>query len=148
MAATMLLQVIARHGRWNLPEAMFGAYLQFFKPEALLTAAGWPGASEKDFGLFWAPRFCVQVPESLIYHLFPWLAGCKEGLQELGAHATPSQNSAPTLIKYLAAVLVQDSLELMDCAPDNPVHQYLSAHEDFQCVPVLNDCVVHFCWSN
>ena len=130
-----------RHGRWNLPEALFGSYLQFFKPEGLLASAAWPGATEKDFGLFWAPRFCVQVPDSLIKHLYPWLEDWEEALQELGADAKPSQKAAPAFVKYLAAVLVQDTLELVDAAPDNPLHKFLSAHDDFQCALGTELCI-------
>ena len=103
-----MLQVIMRHGRWQFSTAMFQSYLMFFKIEGLLASGSWPGAAEKDFGMFFSPRFCVEVPESLIAYVFPWYDSFRQAVADLGEDAQPSELSLLKVIPYLATVLVQD----------------------------------------
>ena len=131
-------QVIARMGRWNqAAAAMFQSYLMFFKPEGLLASGSWPGALEKDFGMFWAPRFCVEVPRSLIEYLFPWLVSLEQEVDDLGADAQPSHLAAPKVVAFAGSVLVQDALDLAPRFPDNLVHKHLLANDEFRCVCCL-----------
>lgn len=58
-------------GRW-LHQAMFKSCLLFFRPEGLLAAGGWPGAATRDFGQFFAERFCVKVGTHFQDLLFPF----------------------------------------------------------------------------
>ena len=120
--------------------AMFQSYLMFFKHEGLLAAGGWPGAAEKDFGMFWAPRFYVEVPRSLIDYLFPWLAALEQEAADLGADALPSQLSVPKVVAYLGNVLVQDSLDLAERFPDNLVHKHVLLNEEFRWLLFLLKC--------
>ena len=53
-------------------------------------------------------------------------------VKDMGAAATPSVISIPKLLRYLALVLVQDSLVLADKYPHNPVHEYLVGHPVFE----------------
>ena len=50
----------------------------------------------------------------------------------MGNRATPSMTSIPKLLRYLAVVLIQDSLVLAEKYPNNPVHQYLLGHPVFE----------------
>ena len=132
--ACMWLQVIMRHGRWQFSTAMFQSYLMFFKIEGLLASGNWPGAAEKDFGMFFAPRFCVEVSPSLIACVFPWFETFRQAVAELGRDAQPSHLTLVKVIPYLATVLVQDSLELAasERYAEDPVHKYLRADEEFR----------------
>ena len=119
---------------------MFQSYLMFFKHEGLLASGSWPGAAEKDFGMFWASRFCVEVPRTLIDYLFPWLADLEQETADMGEAALPSHLSAPKVVAYLASVLVQDSLDLAERFPDNVVHKHLLCNDEFRCAVSLLFC--------
>jgi hypothetical protein len=43
-------------------------YLRFFKPEGLLSAAGW---SKDQMSGFFSERFCIDVPPELVAALLP-----------------------------------------------------------------------------
>lgn len=65
----MLLQLIARLGRW-LRTALNQSYLRFFKPEGLLSAAGF----DKDrLEGYFDERFCLDVCKELVHIVFPFL---------------------------------------------------------------------------
>ena len=113
--------------------AMFQSYLMFFKHEGLLASGAWPGAAERDFGLFFAPRFCVEVPRSLIDYIYPWLAALEQEVADLGDAAQPSHLSAPKVVAYLASVVIQDSLDLAERFPDNRLHKHLLCNDEFRC---------------
>ena len=51
------------------------AYLRFFKPEGLMVAGGW-GANQ--LSGFFAERFCIEVPDTLVNTLLPCLATLRE----------------------------------------------------------------------
>ena len=131
--------------------AMFQSYLMFFKPEGLLAAGSWPGALERDFGMFWATRFCVEVPRALIDYIFPWLTNLEAEVVNLEADALPSHLAAPKVVAYLGSVLIQDSLDLAERFPENLVHKHLLAHDDFRCNTALfacckpESCMCHIC---
>lgn len=66
------MQAIQRLGNW-LHQANYTSYLVFFKPEAVYSAAGWSGAVSGDLRGFWHERFYVNVSDSLICHVYPFL---------------------------------------------------------------------------
>lgn len=72
------LQVIQRMGHWLLDVLGTSYITPAFAPEAMLSLAYWPGAVQKDFGNFWAERFCVAFPNRLIYWLMPQLERLEE----------------------------------------------------------------------
>jgi hypothetical protein len=73
----------------------------------------------------------VEVPDELIYLVFPCLREVEESLVRLGKKARASMLSIREDLKYLAVVVVQDAFELTDDGPgkyifnDHPVHQML-----------------------
>ena len=136
-----MLQTIQRLGRW-LRDALYKSYLRFFKPDGLLSLGGWPGAAQKRFErAFWHERFMVEVPEELIYWVYPFLKDIEEDLKVLGSKAKNSMKSIKEVLQYLAVVLVQDALELTSMEQegsrfifnDHPVHKLLMEHQLFRC---------------
>ncbi|KAK9829977.1 hypothetical protein WJX72_008999 [[Myrmecia] bisecta] len=101
--------VIGRTGKW-MYQAMYKSYLMFFKPEGLLGVGEWPGAAQKDFTQFWRPEFLLEVPDDLIYVVFPHLRRLEEVVKELGRKAGNSVKAAPHVYRYLATVVIQDAL--------------------------------------
>lgn len=61
------------------------------------------------------------------------------GGQELKAR--PSKRNLPQLLRYLAMVAVQDSLELADRFPGHPVVNLLLNQESFRCARPLLACL-------
>jgi hypothetical protein len=124
------VQVVARMGKW-IYQAMYKAYLLFFKPEGLLAMGGWPNAGKGETQMYWHPRFMAEVSEQLLHHAMPFIKGLKEAVQELGLAARPSMRSAIAAMEYLGLVVVQDALELASVYPDHPVHKHLMEHHVF-----------------
>lgn len=123
-----LLQTIARFGRW-LRDALHQSYLRFFKPDGLMAVAGWD--TTEGLGTYFQERFCVEVPQILKEVVFPFMPGFAKAVKELGLSADPSMQSMVPLLDYLATVVVQDSLELAEEFPENPVHKLLLHEEEF-----------------
>lgn len=135
-----MLQTIHRLGRW-LKDALYKSYLRFFKPDGLLSLAGWPQAVQKRFErAFWTERFMVCVCEELVTVVFPFLPRLRQELQQLGAAATASMRSIVEVLQYSGVVLVQDALDLtsglvggdIHVYKSHPVHKLLLAHPLFQ----------------
>lgn len=126
---------IMRMGNWS-HDTMYKHYLYFAPTDGLLAAGGWPGAESKNYGNYFHERFMVEIPEALIYYVYPWLKDLDEDLAKMGDSAGTSVRSAALLWRYLAHVLVQDSLELVGLYPDQRVHIFLMANPEF--VKLLN----------
>jgi hypothetical protein len=119
-------------GKW-VYQAMYKAYLLFFKTEGILGMGGWPNAAQGETQMYWHERFMVQVPVELLHHVMPFVKGLKEAVAELGDNAKPSMRSVVAAMEYLALVAVQqDALELAEEYPDNLVHQQLMGSEAFR----------------
>jgi hypothetical protein len=131
---------------------MYQSYLKFYKIEGLLAMGGWPNAAQKDLTTFWHERFHAPVSEELITLVFPFLQGLEEIVATMGERATNSMRSAPRVLRYLAGVVVQDSLELAEKYPAHPVHQCLMQNAAFRyvvsysvyCPPVQSAVMSHF----
>jgi hypothetical protein len=122
------LQSIQRLGGWNLATYQTSYLLASLKPECLLVLNFWlegPG----ELNIFWRPNFMVKVPQELIDYLTePWLSEFRQKVEAaLAAHAQVPQAALGfvRLVSYLMHVVVQDSLELAEEFPDNPVHKLL-----------------------
>ena len=106
-----------------MDEVMYKSYLPFYKPEGLLGSGDWP--IDKPHGLFWAPRFMVEIPERLFDLIYPFLPSLKLSIASLGSAAKPSHLAVPKVLQYLGLVVVQDALELAEEFPDDPIHKLL-----------------------
>jgi hypothetical protein len=140
-------------GKW-IYQAMYRAYLLFFKTEGLLAMGGWPDAAKGETQMYWHERFMVQVPVELLDHVMPFIKGLRAALKELGEDAKASMRSVLAAMEYLALVVVQDALELVQEYPDNPVHKHLMEHAAFRYGQRLPPCMlqaamrlVHAAWS-
>jgi hypothetical protein len=120
-------------GRWT-HDAIYQSYLKFYKLEGLLAMGGWPNAAQKDLTTFWHERFHAPVSEELISLVYPFLRGLEEIVERMGKRATNSMKSAPKVLRYLAMVVIQDSLELAEKYPAHPVHQTLLQNAAFRYV--------------
>ena len=135
-------QIIQRIGHWLLDP--FGtAYIEpGFSPEGLLALGFWAGAAQKDFGLFWAERFHVAVPEELVQLLMPQLAqleaevqAAKEAAAGQGADARERASKAEARVRVLRVLVVaavQDALELAQEYSSNRVHALLWSSAAFK----------------
>ena len=79
----MQLQVIQRVGHWLLDPFGTAYIVPGFSPDALLALGFWDGAAQKNFNAFWAERFHVAVPDSLVYKMLPGLARLEKEVQRL-----------------------------------------------------------------
>jgi hypothetical protein len=152
------MQTIMRIGHWNLNTCQVDYLLTGLKPEGLLAYGMWPGAAQKEFGLYFSERFMVTVPMELVYLLMPWLKELEAKADVLYRAALNNGSSSKVLssvqimakvMPYLAMVVVQDALELAEKFPDNPVHEILLQNAQFRYAPVvlLSTCMpaVHWC---
>ena len=74
---------IMRMGNWS-HDTMYKHYLYFAPTDGLLAAGGWPGAESKNYGNYFHERFMVEIPEALIYYVYPWLKNLDEDLAKVG----------------------------------------------------------------
>ena len=116
------LQTIERMGKWA-KAAMYKSDLKFYKPEGLLAAGDWP--IEHPHGLYWDPRFLVEIPEELTDAVFPFYKPLRDKVQAMGDKARGSHRGVVAVLEYLSKVLVQDALVLAAGYPDDPVHALL-----------------------
>lgn len=133
------LQTIERWGRWCCSTSVVDAYLTNAPPDAVAGMGGYgycQGEALKT--VYFAPRFKVLMPPELlnplILRLMPKLPELREQAKEV-VGTDPARMSAinfPDALEYLMSVLVQDSLELADRAPNNPVVLFLQKHAEWQ----------------
>ena len=127
---------MARHGGWA-KGALFKNYLQLFDTHALLALGDWPEGAQGTPNMFWHERFHMHVPEELIVLLFPFLPALEKTVYGLRAGGNISVQAVPEVLRSLAVVVVQDSLELVDLLRNHPVHQRLAQNDRFQCALML-----------
>jgi hypothetical protein len=82
--------------------------------------------------MYWHERFCVEVGPELINHIMPFIQPFRQKVEALGTNAGTSMRSVMAACDYMAAVAVQDALELHDLYPDHPVHKLLGQHSEFR----------------
>ncbi len=82
--------------------------------------------------LNWHERFMMQVPAQLTRVLMPWLDTLKHQVEAMGKTAGASGRHVLEACAYLANVVVQDALELVDAIPDHPVHKMLLQQKAFR----------------
>lgn len=123
-------QVVSRWCKWS-PEVMYDAYLRSYSRSALLAAAGWDPAEEF---MFFSERFYIEVPESLVAAVSPYLGHLREQAKHLSRDTPrPSVNAAVKLIHYLTVVLIQDAAAgLAEEFPDHDVMSYLMGFQEFR----------------
>ncbi|KAG2449558.1 hypothetical protein HYH02_005091 [Chlamydomonas schloesseri] len=123
------LNVIQRWGRWFEGLSILMAYLTNAPADGLLAMAGFGyHTGEQMKGKYWAPRFMATMPqpmlEELSVYLFPFLPQLRKqsaALPTTGKDRSISASSAVEVMTFLAQVAVQDSLEMADIVPSNPV---------------------------
>jgi hypothetical protein len=129
-------QAIERFGIWgNLTSAQLSYLLTGLKPVTLLAMGFWDGAAQNDFDVYWHERMMVLVPGELINYLFPFLDTLSANIckaREEGKAVPIYVTNLEQRLQYEAFVAVQDALELVDRAPDNPVHAMLLKHPTFK----------------
>ncbi|KAG2452053.1 hypothetical protein HYH02_003089 [Chlamydomonas schloesseri] len=132
------LPTIERYGRWSISSSVVDVYLTNAPPDALLAMGGYGYCTGPAMQTaFFAPRFKAVLPEELllplINHLMPNLEALRECAKGIKG-SDPARMSAinfPEVLTYLMGVLVQDSLELADRAPANPVVQWLQKRDEW-----------------
>lgn len=98
-------------GQWN-QSVVEKTYLHWFTPKLVLGGGGWPIDKLDEF---WAPRFVMELPESLLvkmYPFFPTLAAQLKELEDARVECT-SVRSMVECLRYLAEVVFQDALDLV-----------------------------------
>jgi hypothetical protein len=72
---------------------MNSAYLAHLPPAVLLAAAWWPSNVEPS-QVYFHPRFCVEVPESLLAQVFSGvLAQLMASIRKVRVHSSPAATS-------------------------------------------------------
>lgn len=94
-------------GGWLISHLLMSYILAGCKPTSLLAMGMWPGAAEKNFGLFWHERFTCVFPQRLVQHLVPCLPELELKRKDLGTRCPASFASFVSTIKYLAVVVLQ-----------------------------------------
>lgn len=129
-------QQIQRAGRWNT-DSMSNAYLTHIPREFVRGTAGFAPYGTGDY---YIPRANVEVPESLVRKLWPWvdtnLAWFEQQEEELNDDADTVRHTEADdrfdlagksflhLLRYLRTVLIQDSVILRTSYPDHPLFQH------------------------
>mgnify|MGYP001811046415 CR=1 FL=1 len=49
----------------------------------------WCPSSQRDYDLFWHERMTLLVPQELIHHLFPWVAGFAANINKASGFPLP-----------------------------------------------------------
>lgn len=113
-------------------------YTEFFRPAALLGAAGWEGAITNELSMFFAERFFIVVPEELEVLVFPFLPELQKRVETLGADAGLSVKASVLLFKYLAVVAIQDAAGGLALQyPQHDVHRLLNESPVFRYLMLL-----------
>ena len=127
-------------GHWQEGSALVESYLMPLPFEGLLMLAGFDcNTADKLKTAYWAPRFMLEIPPAMLgplkQALFTFLPQLRERVCSMSASAKDKLPSAAynlETMEFASSCAVQDTLELADTAPDNPMVHRLQRIQEWQ----------------
>jgi hypothetical protein len=137
-------------GHWQEGSALVESYLLPQPYDGLLMLAGFDcNAAEKLKTAYWAPRFMLNIPpdvtESLKLVIFPFLGRLRQQVASMSVslmEKRPSVRFNLETLEFISACAVQDTLELADNVPTNPLVVRLQPLPQWQALRASYRCAM------
>ena len=114
----------------------------FYTPDMALAAGCHAGVAEKNYKLFWEPRYQLGVPEGFVEYVYPFITDLDAAAEEMEAKklVIPSVRSMIAALYYIAPVLWQDTIDMAytgvcfdeEKEVSNPCIKKIMQHPNFQ----------------